>query len=393
MHLRRPVFLLLTIACGTAAAADVPEVTVHGFASQGYLKSNDNNYLANTQSGSFEFNEAAVNATSQLAPDLHAGIQLFARSLGSIGHDRVTIDWAYVDYHWRDELGIRLGEVKVARGLYNECFDLDFATPTVLLPQAVYDQRLRDFLISTEGGSVYGTLGFGPAGSVEYEAFVGTKSLDNDGSVAGFFRNAVYSSTTDLSLNSLTLKRMYGGSLTWNTPLHGLRANGSYLQFDGLVGMGDMTGVAPVPVPVTLSVDRGRNLTMGGEYQHRRLRLASEYTLWNLDYDLAGSPGISRWGGWYAQAAYQLERQWELALTYGEFYDNRTNRAGHGYADPLSAFQRDASLSLRYDPFDCWTLKAEGHWIRGHALMFGQDNPDGFAPRTLLLALKSTVSF
>ena len=39
------------------------------------------------------------------------------------------------------------------------------------------------------------------------------------------------------------------------------------------------------------------------------------------------------------------------------------------------------------------TVKAEAHWIRGWALMFGQDNPDGFSGDTWLLALKTTLSF
>jgi hypothetical protein len=392
--LNRPILtVLVPCLCAAAQAADTPPIELHGFVSQGYLKTSRNNYLGDTQNGSFEFNEAALSAQTQLAPDLRAGLQLFARDLGSIGNDRVGIDWAYVDYRWRDELGLRVGIVKVARGLYNECFDLDAVNPTVMLPQTVYDQRLRDFLVSTEGVSAYGTIGAGSAGSCEYELFCGTKSLENDGSVAGFFRNAVYSSTTDYEISSMSLERMYGGSLTWSTPLHGLRVNGSCLRFDHLVSHGDLIGVAPVPVPAVVSVDRGRNATMGAEYSRGPLRLAGEYTMWNFDYDIAGTTGISRWGGWYGQAAYRLHPQWEVAATYGEFYNDRTDRDGHANTDPRSGFQHDASLSLRFDPREEWSIKAEVHWIRGWALMFGQDNPQGFSGDTWMFACDTTVSF
>jgi hypothetical protein len=394
MH-RHPLLTALvpSILAAAAAGVETPRIDIHGFVSQGYLKTSANNYLGQTQHGSFAFNEVAVTVQSQLAGDLRVGAQLFARDLGGIGNDRVGIDWAFLDYRWRDELGLRVGQVKVARGLYNECFDLDVATPTVLLPQAVYDQRLRDFLVSTEGASLYGTLGCGRAGALEYEGFLGTRSLEPDGSVAEFFRNSVYSSATDFRADSVSLRRMYGGSLTWDTPLRGLRLTGSYLQFDHLAVEGDLIGFAPVPVPAKLEVIRGRNAVVGSEYSHGRLRLAGEYTLWNLDYDIAGGTGITRWGGWYGQAAFRIAPRWEVAATYGEFYADRTDRDGHAFADPDDGFQKDACLSLRFDPLDCWSIKAEGHCIRGNALMFGQDNPDGLTSPTWMLALKTTVSF
>src|SRR5689334_14531651 len=99
--LNRPILTVLApCLCAAAQAADTPSVDLHGFASQGYLKTSRNNYLGETQHGSFAFNEAALSAQTRLAPDLRVGLQLFARDLGGIGHDRVGIDWAYLDYHW-----------------------------------------------------------------------------------------------------------------------------------------------------------------------------------------------------------------------------------------------------------------------------------------------------
>ncbi len=385
--------LMLGLLPSLAAAADIPEISIHGFMSQGYLKSDSNNYLADTQSGSFDFNEAAVNLQTQLTPDLHAGIQLFARDLGGIGKDQVGIDWAFLDYHLSDAFGVRVGQVKIARGLYNENFDLDLANPTVLLPQQVYDERLRDMLVSTDGASVYGLVHAGPAGSFDYNLYVGTKELSNDSSVAEYLRNAVYSSQTDFVCHSLKVKRMYGGSLTWNTPLRGLRANASYYQVDDIVGTGAITGIAPVPVETQMTIERTRNLVTGLEYAKGPLTLASELALWNIDYTLLGQNGISRWGGYYAQASYRLTPKWQTAVTYGQYWQNRLDRDGHHLGDPRTGFQDDLALSLRFDPYDCWTIKAEGHYIRGWGLMFQQDNPNGFDGDTWLLALKTTVNF
>jgi hypothetical protein len=374
-------------------SAEVPKVDIHGFVSQGFLKTNHNNYLGETEDGSFAFNEVALNFQSRLTDDLRVGVQFFARDLGGIGNNRVGIDWAYFDYHWRDELGFRVGQVKVARGLYNEFFDLDLANPTVLLPQAVYDQRLRDFLVSVEGASAYGTLPLGVLGALEYEGFLGTKTLERDGSVAEFMRNAVYSASTDFRADSVTLGRMCGAGIIWQTPLSGLRLDASYLQFTDLVAHGDLLGAAPVPVPVDLAVNHGRNAVFGGEYARGDLRVAGEFTMWDLEYDIAGGQGTTRWGGWYGQVAYKVLSRLEVAVTYGEFYDDRSDRRGENRSDPKTGYQHDASLSLRYDPLDNWTIKAEGHYITGYTQMFSQDNPDGLQDDTMMLALKTTVSF
>src|SRR5690348_522226 len=86
--------LLLVALAGIArpaSAADVAvpgtatSVEIHGFASPGFLISTDNNYLARSKRGSFEFTETGLNFTVQLTEKLRTGMQLFARQLGKTG--------------------------------------------------------------------------------------------------------------------------------------------------------------------------------------------------------------------------------------------------------------------------------------------------------------------
>src|SRR4051812_31928647 len=74
---------------------------VHGFVSQGFLLTSANNYLANSSRGSFEFSEVGLNFPLPATERLRLGIQLFSRDLGPIGDYRATLDWYYLDYHWR----------------------------------------------------------------------------------------------------------------------------------------------------------------------------------------------------------------------------------------------------------------------------------------------------
>ena len=122
-----------------AQVVEFGDVDIHGFVSQGYLQSDENNFImAQTKEGTFEFNELGINFTTMLLPHLRAGVQLFAKDLGVIGNDQVEIDWAYGDYRWKDWAGIRVGILKIPHGLYSETRDIDALRTCILLPQSVY---------------------------------------------------------------------------------------------------------------------------------------------------------------------------------------------------------------------------------------------------------------
>jgi len=65
------VSALALVASRPAAAAELSlpgelgQLQVHGFISQGFLYTSDNNYLANSSRGSFEFTELGLNFTLQ----------------------------------------------------------------------------------------------------------------------------------------------------------------------------------------------------------------------------------------------------------------------------------------------------------------------------------------
>ena len=66
--------------------AQAQEVDIHGFISQGYLKSTGNNFLAETKRGTWEFTEVGINFGTYVTDELRLGMQLFARDLGEMGN-------------------------------------------------------------------------------------------------------------------------------------------------------------------------------------------------------------------------------------------------------------------------------------------------------------------
>src|ERR1051325_10622660 len=84
-------------ASATAGAAELglpgagPSVQVHGFVSQGWMKSTGVNYLGATKraQGTFELTEVGINFTTQPTERLRIGMQLFTRDLGPVGNYNV----------------------------------------------------------------------------------------------------------------------------------------------------------------------------------------------------------------------------------------------------------------------------------------------------------------
>jgi len=60
------------------------KIDIHGYISQGFMYSNHNNYLADTEKGTFQFNELGINFSDDLTDRLRIGIQLAARDLGEM---------------------------------------------------------------------------------------------------------------------------------------------------------------------------------------------------------------------------------------------------------------------------------------------------------------------
>ena len=78
--------LVMVALCIPATYAQAQVVDIHGFISQGFIKSTGNNYLGETLDGEWEFTETGINFATELTDDLRVGAQLFARDLGPLGN-------------------------------------------------------------------------------------------------------------------------------------------------------------------------------------------------------------------------------------------------------------------------------------------------------------------
>jgi hypothetical protein len=194
-------------------------VQVHGFGTQGFIRTNDNNWLTMNTSGdgSGAFTDFGLNMGMQINPQLHIGGQFYDRKLGKLGDWEPLMDWAMLDYRPRPWLGFRVGKVKTVLGLFTDSQDMDFNNTFALLPQSVYPIDLRDASISHEGGDIYGKERLPhKLGSIAYTAYGGRRA-DNMHSGYPYLLTGL----AGITLTSYG-GPVFGGDFRWNPPVRGL---------------------------------------------------------------------------------------------------------------------------------------------------------------------------
>jgi predicted porin len=373
----------------TAHSADLAGVDVHGFISQGYLKSSDYNYHADTEDGTFEFNEFGINFGKQLTDDLRVGLQLFSRDLGDTGNNEVTLDWAYGDYRWKDWLGVRAGKIKMPHGLYNETRDVDALRNSIFLPASVYPETLRDLNLALMGGGIYGNVDLGGFGGISYQALGGTVDVDDDEARLGYHARAAAENITSIETSDIAVDSRYAMALVWDTPVDGLRLGGTY-------NATKMSTEAKITSPllsggewnITTEYNSITNAVASIEYTWNDLVLVAEYIRSKYDYDddlSLGSTHLNRHvdmttDGWYVGASYRFTDWLEIGGYYSQQHNNVDDRDGSNsfiYNPSHRAWLKDTCLTARFDVNEYWSIKLEGHAFEGTTGLYPIDNLPG----------------
>jgi len=374
-----PGLLLLLWAMGLAAQ-DLDHIQVHGFATQGFLFSSNNNYLTMQSSrGSLQWTEGAINATDSLTDNLRVGMQLHMYQMGQIGGPNVLIDWASGDYKFNDWLGIRAGKVKIPQGLYNDAQDVDALFLWVLLPQCVYGDDNRDFDLALEGGELYGALEPGRhGGSLLYRGYVGENRLDANGGYV------LVLSEFGLTFPTPPGGRVFGGDVRWATPWRGLMV-GTSVQSQSLDGTGPQ-GTVHMPPAMLVSYyaewTRGR-WHVAGEYWRSPLQPVLTVEGTSVPVPIDGR-------SWYPMVSYRVTRKWQV----GSYYSHYVNKVGVGDISQPANYSKDWVVSGRYDFNQYFYGKLEGHFLHGTALgYYTSANPDGLKTNSNMLAARIGFTF
>ncbi len=427
--------VLSAISTRQTVFAQMQNLYVSGFASQGFVTTSANQLLVDRSAkGSFEYNEVGTTVQANPTDRLRVGIQFLARDLGLEGNNQVYIDWAGGDYQWRDYLGARVGKIKLPLGFYNQGRDIDMLRTCVLLPQSVYNEGLRDFVLAHEGMSLYGNMPLHKSGYFDYEVWCGTLNIPNpkNGFWGGSFGlggvNSAYpialqvaneygADSASVSVDYLgssdekvLFPVVYGGAFTWSPPIPGLRLGTTIIvgefelsnNWQYAISLIDSNGI---PRDFTRQVhysdefDIEQLCTFSGEYVWRCLTVAAEF---NSNVMNEGNSGTNREEGYYGMLSCRTNKWLTCGMYYGVYHPRANDRRGdfaveQGMPDYVG-WEKDLVLTTRMDINTNMMIKAEYHYIDGVALREGQMIYDGVRDGTLdrywhALLLKTTVHF
>jgi len=379
-------------------------VQIHGFASQGFVYTNTNNWLTmNTSQGSAAFTDFGFNASSSVTDKLRVGAQLYDRNLGQLGEYHPSLDWAVADYRFKSWFGVRGGKVKTTLGLYNDTQDLDFLRTFALLPQSVYPTDLRDAMLAHLGGDVYGNISLKRLGALSYTAYAGHRS------------DSIYSGAAYLASEYKVYFTRYGGlqygaDLRWNAPLKGVLIGVSRMNEDLTDRARFINPLNPgagfVPYSAVSKADWTNQFY--GEYTVGKLRIDSEYRRFVHDevVNRVLLETITDARGWYVSGTYRVMKR----LALGSYYSRYSiTRVSGGPEAPFIPDQTDTSLpanhiydkviTARVDLKRFWNVKVESHFMNGYGDstypdgFYPQVNRQGFMPNTNALVVKTGVNF
>jgi hypothetical protein len=365
-------------------------VDIHGFASQGFAYSNQNNYLTmNTSGGSFDFTDGAINISTRFGSKFRIGAQGYVRSIGQLGHGHVTLDWAFADYKFNDWIGIRGGRIKTALGLYNDTQDMEFMYTWAILPQAMYPLDLRSANIAHDGGDVYGEIPLKKLGSVSYTAYAGARIVDN---TSGTYYNLIDQGVPIRTYSG----RMEGFDAKWNTKISGLMVGYSFSNQRQLIN-GNL--VQEYDAPFTYVTSPGHQTAVYADYVRGKLHFSGEFrrdrengltTYFGQTNSLNESTE-----GFFVALAYRLTSRLEVGAYNSRFFvDNPQNPS-----DPNAHHIFDQVATARFDIKRWWSVKLEGHFINGYGDVYSahgfylRSNPEGLKPTTNMLVIRTAFNF
>jgi hypothetical protein len=383
------------IALGTASAGaqslDDLNIQIHGYATQGFLYTTQNNiFTTNSSDGSPAWTEAVVNLGAQPISKLRIGVQARYFLLGNFG-DAITLDWAAADYKFDDKIGVRFGKVKTPSGLFNEVQDIDPSYMWSLLPQSIYPITSRNGNLAHYGGVVYGTVGLQQAGKLEYRAWGGERKIAGDD---GYWVSFVESGIT---IPNGIGGPIYGGALHWKAPLRGLMLGASYGHNNSwsstfvdtyVVPAGPSTGVT-ITTPGAYLLSKSNTPDFFGQYERDKLMFAAEFQRLSGNLLFQGLSPVQRYDlrSWYAMGSYKLTGKLTGGVYVSQDFDVVTVLGPNRYS-------KDWTVSGRYDFGQYVYAKAEEHFIDGTSVGYDADlNPHGLKPDTKLTIFKLGVSF
>lgn len=373
---------LVNTALNWFRRTDLPaDLQIHGFASQAYITTSDNDVFGNSdKGGSFGLTEAGLNASVRPLPKLQLSAQVLSRRAGEGSTGSPRLDYGFLDYrvysHEVNQFGIRVGRLKNPFGFYNDTRDVPFTRPSILLPQSIYFDRTRNLALSADSVQLYGETAVSNWGTISTQFGVILPIVnDKDTEKAVFFPGMNGDLTREVS---------YIGRGLYETNDKRLRLAVSGIWLDA--GYNPMANDRVAKQSVASGSLQFSPIYLSAQYNAERWTLTSEYALRHFmykDFKNNALDSTDFFGeSFYFQGEYRFTPKWEAILRYDVLFTDRDDRDGKRFAAATggpadSRFAKDITVGLRWNVTPQFMLRAEYHHVNGTGWLSTLDNVRG----------------
>lgn len=373
------LFALLTLYAASSQAQQNNSwnnaFQIHGFLTQGYVNTTSNNFFGDSEDGSFDFREIGVNASYRFNPQWLASAQLLSRKAGDMYDGSPSLDYAQLDFtaasSEQGRLGAIVGRIKNPLGLYNDTRDVASTRPSIFLPQGIYWDRVRNMVLSSDGGMFYADLHSG-LHSLYFNAYTGKTPIDEN------VEKAYLIPDLDPELSQRGLGK--GGRLLyeWDGGVFRLGLSGATLEMDGSMAGGLLEGTVDIDYWIASAQYNQGPWSLTLEYMNEPVA----YKGFNNGYFDVMEVGNTTADGYYLQGNYRISTDWELLARYEEAHYNKHDRDGSETSQlqpgtqPFNFYTKMLTIGVLWEPIDKLMLRAEFSHADGTIILSTQENPN-----------------
>lgn len=373
-----PPALLLMLPLPLSAQDSIPswinDIQLHGFASQGFIKTDHNNFFGDSENGSFEFTELAINASARPLPSLLVSGQLLSRNAGAMDDASPQVDYVLADWTFAQgssySAGVALGRQKNPIGLYNETRDVASTRPGIFVPQSVYFDKVRDLVLASDGIGLHGDW-YTDQGLLHVKAQYGYMQVDTNVEYA--YLGGDFPGKMEPNGPSWLGRIGYEDeSGIWQVAASGVY---SEMQYKASTGSPLQNGRTDFYYWVLSAQLNGDDWGLTGEYAWEPIDWYG-YGPALPDRELTGT-------GWYIQGDYNVRPDLSLLLRYESALADKddpdgtaTSAASGGVIPPFAMYSHNWVSGLRWDITPQWMLRFEYQRNTGTHVLSARENPN-----------------
>lgn len=186
------------------------DILAWGIATQGYFWTDRYSFFGSGKDG-FDYREASVGGQYRFLNDYSINVQGEYRDAGESDNLGFRMGQAYLDarhvFGKHKIVGVNLGRIEIPFALYNATRDRIDTRPSIVLPESIYFDGLglRDYILTGDGGLVYGFHDLGSKSKVEAKVAIGKSAF---GKIQGLDDAPLFSGWLDYVYDSDLLLRL-----------------------------------------------------------------------------------------------------------------------------------------------------------------------------------------